>query len=106
MVTWSNWSSSAQFGRDGDEMAGSATVLDDPGSLPSRRGRARVGRPIELAGSFMHDGYRLAYTEYGRGDDVVVLTHGILFTRRMHAPLARALAASGYRVITLDLLGH
>lgn len=62
--------------------------------------------PIELAGSFEHLGHRLAYTEYGHGDEVVVLTHGIMFTRRMHAPLARELAAEGYRVVTLDLLGH
>lgn len=62
--------------------------------------------PIELAGAFEHLGHRLAYTEYGCGDDVVVLTHGILFTRRMHAPLARKLARDGYRVVTLDLLGH
>ncbi|PWV73841.1 Pimeloyl-ACP methyl ester carboxylesterase [Prauserella marina] len=63
-------------------------------------------RPIELAGTFDYEGNRLAYTEYGAGDDVVVLTHGIMFTRRMHAPLARELAARGYRVVTLDLLGH
>lgn len=29
-----------------------------------------------------------------------------MFTRRMHAPLARRLASEGYRVVTLDLLGH
>lgn len=67
---------------------------------------AKPGRPIELSGSYLHEGHRLAYTEYGEGDKVVVLTHGIMFTRRMHAPLARRLASAGYRVITLDLLGH
>lgn len=61
---------------------------------------------LELAGSFVFDGHRLAYTEYGGGDRVVVLTHGIMFTRRMHAPLARELARAGFRVVTLDLLGH
>ncbi|GAA5157040.1 MULTISPECIES: alpha/beta fold hydrolase [Amycolatopsis] len=61
---------------------------------------------LELAGSFTFEGHRLAYTEYGQGDRVVVLTHGIMFTRRMHAPLARRLAAEGFRTITLDLLGH
>lgn len=61
---------------------------------------------LELSGSFTFEGHRLAYTEYGAGDRVVVLTHGIMFTRRMHAPLARKLAADGCRVITLDLLGH
>ena len=63
-------------------------------------------RELELAGSFTFEGHRLAYTEYGSGDQPVVLTHGIMFTRRMHTPLARELAAEGFRVITLDLLGH
>ncbi|NKQ52626.1 alpha/beta hydrolase [Amycolatopsis sp. K13G38] len=63
-------------------------------------------RVLELAGSFTFEGHRLAYTEYGTGDKAVVLTHGIMFTRRMHAPLARKIAAEGFRVVTLDLLGH
>ncbi|MDO9494942.1 MAG: alpha/beta fold hydrolase [Nocardioides sp.] len=49
---------------------------------------------------------RLEYTEYGAGDAWVVLLHGQLMPRRMHAPLARALAAEGLHVVTLDLLGH
>jgi pimeloyl-ACP methyl ester carboxylesterase len=49
---------------------------------------------------------RLEYTEYGSGDAWVVLLHGQLMPRRMHAPLARALAADGLHVVTLDLLGH
>ncbi|WAL63378.1 alpha/beta hydrolase [Amycolatopsis cynarae] len=61
---------------------------------------------LELAGSFTFEGHRLAYTEYGHGDRIVVLTHGLMLTRRMHAPLARALAHEGFHVITLDLLGH
>ena len=36
----------------------------------------------------------------------MVLLHGLLLSGRMHEPLARALAARGNRVITLDLLGH
>lgn len=62
--------------------------------------------PLELAGAFHHDGFRLAYTEYGQGDDVVVLIHGLTLTRRMHRPLARRLAREGFRVVTVDLLGH
>ncbi|MGH3518878.1 MAG: alpha/beta fold hydrolase [Haloechinothrix sp.] len=62
--------------------------------------------PLEISGSFQHDGFRLAYTEYGEGDRVLVLTHGVLMTRRMHRPLARSLARQGFRVVTLDLLGH
>lgn len=49
---------------------------------------------------------RLEYTEYGGGDSWVVLLHGQLMPRRMHQPLARALAAEGLHVVTLDLLGH
>ncbi len=49
---------------------------------------------------------RLEYTEYGSGDRWVVLMHGQLMPRRMQQPLARALAAEGLHVVTLDLLGH
>jgi len=49
---------------------------------------------------------RLEYTEYGAGDSWVVLIHGQLMPRRMHQPLARALAAEGLHVVTVDLLGH
>ena len=56
--------------------------------------------------TFRHEGRTLAYTEYGDGSRIVVLLHGLLLSRRMHEPLAKALAARGNRVITLDLLGH
>ncbi|WP_372734492.1 alpha/beta fold hydrolase [Nocardioides sp.] len=49
---------------------------------------------------------RLEYTEYGSGDLWVVLVHGQLMPRRMHQPLARALASEGLHVVTVDLLGH
>ena len=49
---------------------------------------------------------RLEYTEYGGGDSWVVLIHGQLMPRRMHQPLARALASEGMHVVTVDLLGH
>ncbi|WP_181774016.1 alpha/beta fold hydrolase [Amycolatopsis pittospori] len=84
--------------------ASSATAVADlPAPIPAPE---RSSRPIELSGSFTHEGHRLAYTEFGSGDRVVVLTHGIMLTRRMHAPLARKLARAGFRTITLDLLGH
>jgi len=60
----------------------------------------------ERVGEIDYDGYRLEYTEYGSGDQVVVLLHGQLMPRRMHQPLARVLAGDGYHVYTLDLLGH
>jgi pimeloyl-ACP methyl ester carboxylesterase len=56
--------------------------------------------------SFTHFGHRLAYTEHGGGERTTILLHGLLLSQRMHLPLARALAARGNRVVTLDLLGH
>ena len=55
---------------------------------------------------FKHDGHRLAYTVYGEGPRTTVLLPGLLFSQRMHIPLARELAERGNRVVTLDLLGH
>jgi pimeloyl-ACP methyl ester carboxylesterase len=60
----------------------------------------------ERIGQFFIDGDRIEYTEYGGGDDWVVLIHGQLMPRRMHQPLARAIAGAGYHVVTVDLLGH
>jgi pimeloyl-ACP methyl ester carboxylesterase len=57
-------------------------------------------------GSFPWHGRRLAYETYGAGDRVVVLLHGLLMDARVNRPVARALAARGYRVVLLDLLGH
>ena len=56
--------------------------------------------------TFRHEGRTLAYNQYGDGSRIVVLLHGLLLSQRMHEPLAKALAARGNRVITLDLLGH
>ena len=63
----------------------------------------RIGQFFVDAGSGRD---RLEYTEYGAGDHWVVLLHGQLMPRRMQQPLARALAAEGLHVVTLDLLGH
>ncbi len=60
----------------------------------------------ERIGQFFIEGDRVEYTEYGSGDDWVVLVHGQLMPRRMHQPLAREIAAAGYHVVTVDLLGH
>lgn len=60
----------------------------------------------ERIGQFFLGQDRLEYTEYGSGDRWVVLLHGQLMVRRMCQPLARALAAEGMHVVTLDLLGH
>jgi pimeloyl-ACP methyl ester carboxylesterase len=60
----------------------------------------------ERIGQLFVDSDRIEYTEYGSGDCWVVLVHGQLMSRRMHQPLARAIAAEGYHVVTVDLLGH
>lgn len=60
----------------------------------------------ERVGQFFVDRHRLEYTEYGAGDRWVVLIHGQLMVRKMHRPLARALAAEGLHVVTVDMLGH
>ncbi len=60
----------------------------------------------ERIGQFFVDGDRLEYTEYGGGDRWVILIHGQLMPRRMHQPLARAIAGEGFHVVTVDLLGH
>jgi len=60
----------------------------------------------ERIGQFFFEGSRLEYTEYGAGDRLLVLMHSQLMPRRMHDPLARSIASQGFRVVTLDLLGH
>jgi pimeloyl-ACP methyl ester carboxylesterase len=59
-----------------------------------------------LTKDFDFEGHRLVYDEYGSGERVVVLLPGLLFSRKMHGPLAETLAERGYRVLCLDLLGH
>src|SRR4051812_5317434 len=63
----------------------------------------RVGQLFFVSGSGKE---RLEYTEYGAGSRWVVLLQAQLVPRRMQQPLARALAAEGLHVVTLDLLGH
>ena len=57
-------------------------------------------------GSFRFNGHRIAYAEYGEGDHVLVLAHGLLMNRHMYEKLAPEMAERGFRVITIDLLGH
>jgi pimeloyl-ACP methyl ester carboxylesterase len=56
--------------------------------------------------TFRHEGQQLVYDEYGAGGHPLVLLPGLLFNRKMHAPLARALAERGNHVYVLDFLGH
>lgn len=57
-------------------------------------------------GDLLFEGHRLTYSEYGEGDRVIALVHGLLMNRRMYDRLAPEMASRGYRVVTLDLLGH
>jgi pimeloyl-ACP methyl ester carboxylesterase len=57
-------------------------------------------------GSFRHNGSRIKFAEYGEGDRVLVLIHGLLMNRHMYDNLGPEMASRGYRVITVDLLGH
>src|SRR3954451_2480765 len=56
--------------------------------------------------SFRHEGYRLVYDEYGASGRPLVLLPGLLLNRKMHGPLAQALADRGNHVYVLDFLGH
>lgn len=57
-------------------------------------------------GSFVYDGRRIAYAEFGEGDRTLVLAHGLLMNRHMYDHVAPEMAKRGIRVITIDLLGH
>ncbi|MQA75050.1 MAG: alpha/beta fold hydrolase [Solirubrobacterales bacterium] len=59
-----------------------------------------------VAGSFRYNGQRIAYVDYGEGDRVLVLVHGLLMNRHMYDQLAPEMVARGLRVVTVDLLGH
>lgn len=57
-------------------------------------------------GEFSYDAHRIEYDEYGEGERLLVLVHGLLMNRRMFERLAPVLAARGNRVVCVDLLGH
>lgn len=61
---------------------------------------------LPVTGAVEVGGHRLVFDQYGSGDRVVVLVHGLLMRRSMHIPLATELARRGYRVLCLDMLGH
>lgn len=62
--------------------------------------------PVEQS-YFFHGHYRLGYETYGPAQGTtVLLVHGILMDAYCNRDIAGALAAQGYRVILLDLLGH
>jgi pimeloyl-ACP methyl ester carboxylesterase len=57
-------------------------------------------------GEFRYEGHRIAYDEYGSGERLIVLVHGLLMNRHMFDRLGPELAERGNRVITVDMLGH
>lgn len=58
------------------------------------------------SGYFTFEGHRIAYETFGRGKRAVILIHGLMMTRRMQEPLARALADHDNFCVTVDLVGH
>jgi len=59
-----------------------------------------------MLGRFHHQGYALGYEVHGGGEQTIVLTNGLLLDAGVNRQLARSLAAHGFRVVLLDLLGH
>src|SRR3954468_10213508 len=77
------------------------------GSQLIGRGRLSSRAMDPRTGAFIHEGHRLVYDEFNRdGERPVLLLPGLLFSRRMHRPLADELSSRGHRVLCLDLLGH
>lgn len=61
---------------------------------------------MPTTGHHLFEGHRLAYETYGEGKRAVILIHGLMMTRRMQEPLAKALAKAGNVCVTVDLVGH
>lgn len=57
-------------------------------------------------GRLRYQGHELGYEVHGAGDTTIVLTNGLLLDAGVNRQLARSLAAHGFRVVLLDLLGH
>ena len=57
-------------------------------------------------GEFRFEGHKILYDEYGEGDRVIVLIHGLLMNSSMFSRLGPTLAEHGNRVVCVNLLGH
>ena len=55
---------------------------------------------------FQYQDHWISYDDHGAGDRSIVLIHGLLMNRRMYDGLAPEMEERGFRVITIDLLGH
>lgn len=71
----------------------------------TRTSRCRPCMSEHRRTSISVDGHRLAYRQFGSGDRVVVLSHAFLTSHYLEHAWAQELAARGFRVICLDLLG-
>jgi pimeloyl-ACP methyl ester carboxylesterase len=68
---------------------------------------AEGGMTHVVQGEFRHEGYTLGYEQHGPVDGPpLLLIHGLLLDAAVNRNLAQAMAAEGYRVILLDLIGH
>jgi pimeloyl-ACP methyl ester carboxylesterase len=59
-----------------------------------------------VEGSFRFAGNRIAFSSYGEGERTLVLVHGLLMNRHMYDHLGPELSSRGFRVVTVDVLGH
>jgi pimeloyl-ACP methyl ester carboxylesterase len=86
-----------------------ATARARAGGAPQARrvqGDGVLYRGVVTAATFRYQGYRLGYELHGKGERLIVLTHGLLLDAGVNRQLARSLSEHGYRVALLDLLGH
>src|SRR6187549_40803 len=75
---------------------------------PTRRSPRAPHRPLDIPamGDFRYEGHRIEYDDFGEGDRLLVLVHGLLMNRRMFERLGPDLAERGNRVVCVDMLGH
>ena len=73
---------------------------------PSGYGRVPSTAPPFEVGVLDVEGSQLYYEIHGHGPRVLVFIHGILMDSNMNRRLAVDLAATGHRVILLDMPGH
>lgn len=69
--------------------------------------RNRPGAGVDASGYISWEEFRLYYEAHGPANgQPVLLVHGLLLDSSCNRDIAQTLAAEGYRVILLDLLGH
>jgi pimeloyl-ACP methyl ester carboxylesterase len=57
-------------------------------------------------GTFEWEGHSVGYSVWGEDERTIVLMHGLLMNRHMFDRMAPELAKRGFRVVTVDVLGH